>query len=64
LRRAGLANRVLHARSVTAKRLAAEVRKGLDSPAMKRRAEAVGESMRKENGVKRAVELIEERLGR
>jgi len=62
LRRAGLANRVLHRKSVTAKSLAAEIRKGLSSPAMKRRAEAFGESMRKENGVRRAVELIEERL--
>ena len=64
LRRAGLSNRVLHRRSVTAKSLAAEIRKGLSSPAMKRRAEAVGASMRNENGVKRAVQLIEERLAR
>jgi sterol 3beta-glucosyltransferase len=62
LRRAGLSNRVLHARSVTARSLAAEIRKGLDSPELKRRAETFGESMRKENGVQRAVELIEERL--
>lgn len=63
LQRAGLTNRVLHRRSVTPKTLAAEIRKILGSAIMKQRAEAVGESMRKENGVKRAVELIEERLG-
>jgi UDP:flavonoid glycosyltransferase YjiC (YdhE family) len=62
LRRAGLGSRVLHRRSVTAKSLAAEMGKALSSPAMKRRAEAAGESMRQENGVKRAVELIEERM--
>lgn len=62
LRRAGLTRRVLHGRSVTAKTLAAEIRHCLTSPAMKQRAEAAGESMRKENGVKEAVELIEERL--
>ncbi|HEX6099092.1 MAG TPA: glycosyltransferase [Thermoanaerobaculia bacterium] len=62
LRRAGLSHRILHARSVTASSLAAEIRKGLRSPDLQRRAEAFGESMRQENGVRRAVELIEERL--
>lgn len=62
LKRVGLVNKVLHERSVTAKSLAAEIRGVLKSPAMKRRALEIGASMRKEDGVKRAVALIEKRL--
>lgn len=62
LKRAGLTTKVLHARSVTSKILGAEIRNVLTSPAMKAQARRVAESMKKEDGVKRAVALIEERL--
>jgi UDP:flavonoid glycosyltransferase YjiC (YdhE family) len=64
LKRVGLAKRVLHERSVTAKTLATEIRSVLKSPAMKERALAISASMRKEEGVKRAVALIEKHLAR
>jgi UDP:flavonoid glycosyltransferase YjiC (YdhE family) len=62
LKRAGLVNKVLHERSVTSKTLAAEIRSVLRSSAMKERAFEISESMRKEQGVKRAVALIERYL--
>jgi len=59
----GVAPKALHRRNVTAKKLAAAIRTVLDSPDMKRRAEALGAFMQKERGVQRAVELIESRFG-
>jgi len=64
LKRMGLTSRVLHERSVTPKTLAAEIRTILATPAMKERARRIGEAMKNEDGVARAVELIEERMGR
>jgi sterol 3beta-glucosyltransferase len=62
LQRLGVAPRVLHRRNVTAGKLASAIRSVLDSPDMKKRAEELGAFMQKENGVKRAVELIEKRF--
>ncbi len=59
LQRSGVAPKVLHRRNVTAKKLAKSIRNVLDGPDMKKRAEDLRELMLKENGVKKAVELIE-----
>jgi UDP:flavonoid glycosyltransferase YjiC (YdhE family) len=59
LRRVGVAEKPLHRRSVTARKLAHNIRAVLDSPSMKQHAQKISETMNKENGVKRAVELIE-----
>jgi UDP:flavonoid glycosyltransferase YjiC (YdhE family) len=60
LNRAGIAPPMLHRRTVTAAKLARAIRTTLDSPTMRERARSIGERMRKENGVKRAVALIGE----
>ncbi len=59
LHRLGIAPKVLHRKKLTAQKLAAALRIVLDSPNMKKRAEEVGAFMKKENGVQKAVELIE-----
>lgn len=60
LHRAGIAPPLLHRRTVTAAKLARAIREALDSPAMREKARSLGESMQKEDGVRRAVELIGE----
>lgn len=60
LNRAGIAPLLLHRRTVTAAELARAIRAALDSPSMREAASRIGESMRNENGVTRAVELIGE----
>ena len=62
LQRSGVAPKVLHRRNVTAKKLAKSIRTVLDDPDMKKRAENLRELMLKENGVKKAVELIEKQF--
>ena len=62
LQRIGVAPKVLHRRNVTAKKLAKSIRTVLDDPDMKKRAENLRELMLKENGVKKAVELIEKQF--
>ncbi len=62
LQRLGVAPKVLHRRNITAAKLARAIRTVLDSPDMKKRAEELGGLMRKENGVKKAVELIANRF--
>jgi sterol 3beta-glucosyltransferase len=64
LQRAGLAPQLLHRRSLTPAKLARAVRTVLDSGEMAARAKAAGRAMLAENGVKRAVELIEERFSK
>lgn len=59
LHRLGVAPKVLHRRNVTARKLARSIRAVLEDPDMKKRAEALREFMLKENGVEKAVELIE-----
>jgi UDP:flavonoid glycosyltransferase YjiC (YdhE family) len=59
LQRAGIAPAVLHRRKVTAAILARTIRSVLGSSAMHERARVVGDRMQQEDGVKRAVELIE-----
>lgn len=58
LHRAGIAPPLLHRRTVTADGLARAIKIVLASSAMREKARAIGESMRREDGVKRAVELI------
>jgi UDP:flavonoid glycosyltransferase YjiC (YdhE family) len=62
LQRLGLANRTLHRRSLTPRTLAAEIRRILQSPAMKTRARHIAASMSNEQGVEHAVALIEKHL--
>lgn len=64
LHRAGIAPPVLDRRTVTAPFLARSIRTVMASLSMRERARAVGRSMQRENGVARAVELIEDRFGR
>ncbi len=59
LQRRGLAPRVLHRRTVTPVKLARAIRAVLRTPAMAGRARAVGSRMAGEDGVARAVRLIE-----
>jgi UDP:flavonoid glycosyltransferase YjiC (YdhE family) len=58
----GVAPKVLHRRNITATKLARAIRIVLDSPDMRKKAEELSGLMRKENGVKKAVELIENRF--
>jgi UDP:flavonoid glycosyltransferase YjiC (YdhE family) len=60
LHRTGLAPPILHRRTVTADALARAITAVLGSTAMQARAAAIGEQMRQENGVARAIELIEQ----
>ena len=60
--RAGIAPRLLHRRTVTVKALARAISTALGSPALQEKARRTGAVMQQEDGVKRAVALIEERL--
>ena len=62
LRHIGVAGKLLHKRSITAGKLARGINTIIESPQMKQRAQKIGEAMRKEDGVGRAVALIEERF--
>jgi sterol 3beta-glucosyltransferase len=59
LHRAGIAPPLLHRRTINAGALARAIRTVLSSSAMQEKTRGIGESMRREDGVKRAVELIE-----
>lgn len=58
LHRAGVAPPMLHRRTATADKLARAIREVLDSPTMREKALHLGEHMRREDGVKTAVDLI------
>jgi len=60
LHRAGIAPQMLHRRTATAGKLARAITAVLGSTAMRERARTIGERMRQENGVARAIELIEQ----
>ena len=60
LQRVGIAPKLLHRRSLTARKLAQAIKTVLNTPAMKEKAEKIGAMMQQENGVARAVELIEQ----
>lgn len=62
LRLLGIAPRLLHRKSVTKKKLAREIKTVLTSPEMKKKAQALSAIMQKENGVQKAVELLEDRF--
>jgi sterol 3beta-glucosyltransferase/vancomycin aglycone glucosyltransferase len=60
LHRTGLAPPILHRRTVTADALARAITAVLGSTAIRERARTIGERMRQENGVARAIELVEQ----
>lgn len=64
LRRAGVAGTVLHRNTVTSHQLAEALRAALQSDAMQQRAAEIGRAMQQEDGVTRAIQLIEQRFGR
>jgi UDP:flavonoid glycosyltransferase YjiC (YdhE family) len=64
LQRLGVAPRSLAYRRLTARRLARKLDEVLARPEMKATAERIGEAMRRENGVEKAVELIEDQYER
>jgi len=59
LLRADIGGNLLHRRTVTAQKLANEIKRVLNNAQMKEKAKKLGEIMKKENGVKSAVEIIE-----
>jgi UDP:flavonoid glycosyltransferase YjiC (YdhE family) len=62
LHRAGIAPKPLHRRSVTANKLARANRNVLELPTMAEKAKKTSRKKENEDGVKRAVELIENRF--
>jgi UDP:flavonoid glycosyltransferase YjiC (YdhE family) len=64
LKQLSLALKPFHRKSITAQKLAKEIRCVLDSHNMKKKAEELGKLLRKEEGVLHAVKTIEETLGR
>ena len=64
LRKSGIAPKVLHRRNLTAEKLAQRIKQVRNSPEMKERARKIKSSMQNENGVKRAVGIIESRFCR
>ncbi len=60
LQRLGIAAKVLHRRNITAEKLAHTIRTVLDSPGMKEKTEKLGEIIRHEDGVKKAVGFIDQ----
>jgi UDP:flavonoid glycosyltransferase YjiC (YdhE family) len=52
---------MLHRRTVTADKLARAIRAALGSQQMREKARQFAESMQREDGIKRAIELINER---
>jgi sterol 3beta-glucosyltransferase len=59
LQRAGAAPKFLLRRSVTAEKLADAIRAACNSPEMALKAAQIGQKMNDEDGVRRAIELIE-----
>ena len=64
LKRRGVAGELLHRRSLTAEKLAHGIDAVLSQPRLRQNARQLGDIMRKEDGVRKAVQLIEERFGR
>lgn len=58
----GAAGKPLHKRSVTAKKISYSIRQVVNTPTMKEKAQRVGTAMKTENGVQKAVALINERF--
>ncbi|MGD9826996.1 glycosyltransferase [Desulfobacter sp.] len=63
LHRIGVAGEPLHKRSVTPEKLACAMNAVLNCPGMMKTAKAIGAAVKNEQGVRRAVELIENRFG-
>ena len=59
LQRIGISPTLLHRRSITARKLARSIRMVIDTPAMTAKAKAIGAIMQQEDGLARAIELIE-----
>ncbi len=60
LQRRGIAPKMLHRRSLTAQKLARAIRSVLQTLSMKKKAEEIGAMMQKEDGLTRAVALVEQ----
>lgn len=58
LKRIGIAPDVINFNKLTSKKLANKIKSVLNSPHMKEKANEIGKEMKKEDGLKRAVELI------
>jgi UDP:flavonoid glycosyltransferase YjiC (YdhE family) len=59
LKKLGIGGKVFDARTITPQKLAGEINRIYSSKEAREKARLIGEAMRKENGVSRAVELIE-----
>ena len=55
-----IAPKMLHRRSLTAQKLARAIRSVLQTLSMKKKAEEIGAMMQREDGLTRAVELVEQ----
>lgn len=64
LKRMGIGGKTLDIRNVTPERLGAEIRRMCGSAEAREKARVFGESLRSENGVSRAVSVIEKRYGK
>jgi UDP:flavonoid glycosyltransferase YjiC (YdhE family) len=64
LTRLGVAPKILHQCSLTAEKLAERIRTTLNSRSMRQKAQILGQSIRKEDGLGLAVQLIEQRFSR
>ena len=62
LKRIGVAPGILVRKNLTSKTLAKKIKTVLGSLEMQERAKEIGKSMRKEDGVRKAVELINEKF--
>jgi UDP:flavonoid glycosyltransferase YjiC (YdhE family) len=62
LQRLGAAGEVLHRNTLTVDGLASAIQKTIHSDSIQRSAQALGQTMQYENGVQRAIELIEEKF--
>jgi len=59
LKRLGVAGNTLQRKSLTAQKLAKGITFVLNDPTMPKKAAAIGQSMAGENGVKKAIQIVE-----
>ena len=64
LKRLGVGGNTLMRNSLSAQKLAKEIKNVLNDPAMSKRAISIGQEIAKENGVNNAVNLIEKTFGK
>ena len=59
LRRLGVAGKTLQRKSLTAQKLAKEIAFVINDPTMPKKAAIIGQAMAEEDGVKKAIQLVE-----